>query len=120
MSVLHDEQEVAILSGHEKIDLKSFNDAYEKRTAMLHGYFKERYITLPRTGKNQKKTDQATLEKLPTLENESVQSTDSHLMRDFSIAEIVEESKRNGFNVVEMLKQYCKVEEISGDECKIC
>ena len=120
VSLLHDAQEIAILCGYEKIDLKSFNDAYEKRTAMLHGYFKERYITLPRTGKNQKKTDQATLEKLPTLENESVQSTDSHLMRDFSIAEIVEESKRNGFNVVEMLKQYCKVEEISGDECKIC
>ena len=67
VSLLHDAQEIAILSGHEKIDLKSFNDAYEKRTAMLHGYFKERYITLPRTGKNQKKTDQAKLEKLPTL-----------------------------------------------------
>jgi len=120
VSLLHDAQEIAILSGHEKIDLKSFNDAYEKRTAMLHGYFKERYITLPRTGKNQKKTDQAKLEKLPTLENESMQSTESHLRQDFSIAEIVEESKRNGFKVVEMLKQYCKVEEISGDECKLC
>ena len=116
VSLLHDAQEIAILSGYEKIDFKSLNDAYEKRTAMLHGYFKEIYITLPRTGKNQKKTDQATLEKLPTLENESVQSTVSHMTRDFSIAEILEESKRNGFKVVEMLKQYCKVEEISGDE----
>lgn len=75
---------------------------------MLHGYFKERYITLPRTGKNQKKTDQAKLEKLPTLENESMQSTESHLRQDFSIAEIVEESKRNGFKVVEMLGNVAK------------
>lgn len=116
ISLIHDAQEIAILSGYEKIDLKSLDEAFEKRTAMLHGYFKERYITLPRTGKNQKKTDQATLEKLPTLENESVQSTVSHMMRDFYIAEILEESKKNDFNVVEMLKQYCKVEEISGDE----
>ena len=51
VSLLHDAQEIAILSGYEKIDLKSLGEAYNKRTAMLHGFLQKNTPSLSKTSR---------------------------------------------------------------------
>ena len=117
VSLLHDAQEIAILSGYEKIDLNSLYEAFEKRTNMLHEYMKNGIITLPQTGKVQKKHGQATLEKVPTLVNEAMPNG---LSEKFTIVELLEQSKKNGYDIVEILKRYFAVEELNKEGCKLC
>lgn len=38
VSLLHDSQEIAILSGHERLDLMMLEEAYQKRLSLLHSY----------------------------------------------------------------------------------
>ena len=38
VSLIHDAQEIAILSGKEALNLEALNEAYQKRLSMLHGF----------------------------------------------------------------------------------
>ena len=40
VSLIHDAQEISILSGRETLDMVSLNEAYDKRMNMLHGHIK--------------------------------------------------------------------------------
>ena len=51
VSLLHDAQEIAIITGSESLNLASLNEAFQKRTAMLHGYLERYIIKLPVTTK---------------------------------------------------------------------
>ena len=57
-----------------------------------------------------------TKQKKHPIERISAQNTGGYIIQDLSICEIVEQSKRNGFDVVGALKQYCKIEEIANGE----
>ena len=110
ITLIHDAQEIAILNGTEQIELSTLNEAYEKRSSMLHSYISSGIKKLPQTGVMTKQ------KKHPILERISAQNTGGYIIQDLSICEIVEQSKRNGFNVVGALKQYCKIEEIANGE----
>ena len=52
ISLIHDAQEIAILSETEKLDLKSLNEAYGKRSVMVHVFLQNGIRSLPSTGRN--------------------------------------------------------------------
>ena len=110
ITLIHDAQEIAILNGTEQMELSTLNEAYEKRSSMLHSYINSGVKKLPQTGVMTKQ------KKHPILENISAQKTGGYIIQDLSICEIVEQSKRNGIDVVGALKQYCKIEEITNGE----
>lgn len=112
ISLIHDAQEIAILNGTETLDLNTLNEAYTKRTAMLHGFINEGSRTLPQTGKLTKKKGRAVLEK-------SVTSTVNQ-WQGLTISEIVDQSKKSRYDVVEVLKQYITIEEIDKEGSKLC
>lgn len=112
ISLIHDAQEIAILNGTETLELNTLNEAYNKRTAMLHGFINEGCKTLPQTGKLTKKKGRAVLEK-------SVTSTVNQ-WQGLTISEIVDQSKKSRYDVVEVLKQYITIEEIDKEGCKSC
>lgn len=101
VSLLHDAQEIAIITGSESLNLASLNEAFQKRTAMLHGYLERYIIKLPVTTKAKSTTEQL----IPTTKQVL-------LNNNFSFVEVVEQVRRNGFDVVEVLKQYISIDEI--------
>ena len=101
VSLLHDAQEIAIITGSESLNLASLNEAFQKRTAMLHGYLERYKIKLPVTTKAKSTTEQL----IPTTKQVL-------LNNNFSFVEVVEQARRNGFDVVEVLKQYISIYEI--------
>ena len=101
VSLLHDAQEIAIITGSESLNLASLNEAFKKRTAMLHGYLDRSRKKLPAMTKTKPLTEQVIPKSKPPV-----------LTTDFSIAEVVEQARKNGFDVVEVLKQYFSIDEI--------
>ena len=101
VSLLHDAQEIAIITGSESLNLASLNEAFQKRTAMLHGYLERYKIKLPVTTKAKSTTEQL----IPTTKQVL-------LNNNFSFVEVVEQARRYGFDVVEVLKQYISIDEI--------
>ena len=116
ISLIHDAQEIAILSGSEKLDIKSLNDAFEKRSTLLHGYLQGNSQALPKTGKITKKNERNIIGKTAILEKKPAIGK----CGSCSILEIVEESKKNTLDVVEVLKQYIIIEEIGKEGCTPC
>ena len=94
------------------LDLNTLNEAYTKRTAMLHGFINEGSRTLPQTGKLKKKSEQAVLEKSNNVTINQLQG--------LSISEIVFQAKKSRYDVVEVLKQYITIEAIDKEGCKLC
>ena len=113
ISLIHDAQEIAILSETEKLDLKSLNEAYRKRSAMVHVFLQNGIRSLPSTGRNSRINKQTMIGKEFVLEEETTQEGCSGLSPEYSISEIVIQAKKNEYDVVESLKQYIKVEVIS-------
>ena len=120
ISLLHDAQEIAILSEREIIDIKSLEDAYEKRTSMLHSFIKPCKSVNPRTTRVTKKNGEAIVEKIPAPENGIEPLNDTKMIQQYSIVEIVDQAKNNDFDVCEVLRQYCVVEKISKDGIETC
>jgi hypothetical protein len=57
VSLIHDAQEIAILSGTELLDLASLNEAFKKRLTMLHGYVEPKQTVHRQTYPRQKEKD---------------------------------------------------------------
>jgi hypothetical protein len=57
VSLIHDAQEIAILSGTELLDLASLNEAFKKRLTMLHGYVEPKQTVHRKTYLRQKEKD---------------------------------------------------------------
>ena len=110
ISLIHDAQEIAILNGTETLNLNTLNEAYNKRTVMLHGFINDGARILPQTGKPKRKNKQAVLENRVTINQ----------WQSLSISEIVEQAKKSSYDVVDFLKQYITIEEIDKEGCKKC
>ena len=67
----------------------------------MHRKFDRSRKKLPATTKTKPLTEQVIPKSKPPV-----------LTTDFSIAEVVEQTRRNGFDVVEVLKQYFSIDEI--------
>lgn len=98
VSLMHDAQEIAILTGYEILDISMLNQAYEKRMQLLHDY-----IRPAATVKNA-----ATKKKKKSIEKAVISSEE-----DCSILELVQKSKTENLDIVELFREHFTVEEIA-------
>lgn len=98
VSLMHDAQEIAILTGYEILDISMLNQAYEKRMQLLHDY-----IRPAATVKNA-----ATKKKKKSIEKAVISSEE-----DCSILELVQKSKTKNLDIVELFREHFTVEEVT-------
>lgn len=103
VSLIHDAQEIAILTGKEVLNLDTLNEAYQQRLSLLHGYIQPSVI--------QNKT---TTKKKKTAASVKKNQTQSQTKQEgYSITEIAERAKAENLDVVELLKEVYTVVEVA-------
>lgn len=106
VSLIHDAQEIAILTGKEVLNLDTLNEAYQQRLTLLHGYIQPSVIQNKPTTK--KKKTAASVRK-----NQRAVVKQAEEQANYSISEIAEKAKTENLDVVELLKNVYKVVEVS-------
>lgn len=102
ISLIHDAQEIAILTGKEVLNLDTLNEAYQQRLSLLHGYIQPSVIQNKPTTK--KKKTAASVQKNQTQSKPKQEG--------YSITEIAERAKAENLDVVELLKEVYTVIEV--------
>lgn len=101
IALLHDAQEIGILSGHKSLSIDLFEIAYKQRMSVLHDY-----INIP----DKQKLKLCSKKDKQIIERDSTKEINDNL----KISDIVQESKQNNINIVLLLKKYNLIaEEIS-------
>ena len=103
VSLIHDAQEIAILTGKEVLNLDTLNEAYQQRLSLLHGYIQPSVIQNKPTTK--KKKTAASVKKNQTQSQPKQER--------YSITEIAERAKAENLDVVELLKEVYTVIEVA-------
>ena len=103
VSLIHDAQEIAILTGKEVLNLDTLNEAYQQRLTLLHGYIQPFVIQNKPTTK--KKKTAASVKKNQTQSQPKQER--------YSITEIAERAKAENLDVVELLKEVYTVVEVA-------
>lgn len=103
VSLIHDAQEIAILTGKEILNLDTLNEAYQQRLTLLHGYIQPSVIQNKLTTK--KKKTAASIKKNQTQSQPKQEG--------YSITEIAEKAKAENLDVVELLKEVYTIVEVS-------
>lgn len=106
VSLIHDAQEIAILTGKEVLNLDTLNEAYQQRLSLLHGYIQPSVIQNKPT--TRKKKTVASVQK-----NQSAVVKQAEEQANYSITEIAERAKAENLNVVELLKEVYIVVEVA-------
>lgn len=106
ISLIHDAQEIAILTGKEVLNLDTLNEAYQQRLSLLHGYIQPSVIQNNPT--TRKKKVAASIKK-----NQSAVVKQAEEQANYSISEIVEKAKAKNLDVIKLLKNVYKVVEVS-------
>lgn len=101
VSLLHDSQEMAILSGKECLDLEVLGNAYQNRLSMLHGYIAEKRISKKQTSTESRK-------KLIYKEEQDSEVGNAK----YNIAELVDAARKKQIDIVKLLKVEGMLEEI--------
>ena len=96
--LIHDAQEIAIITGKEVLNLETLNEAYKKRLTLLHNYIAPSIKQGKQTSARQKR-------KIPLPEKESKEN-------ESLISDLVSRSKGADRNIVSFLKQQITVEEV--------
>lgn len=103
VSLIHDAQEIAILTGKEVLNLDTLNEAYQQRLSLLHGYIQPSVIQ-----------NKPTTRKKKTAASVKKNQTQSKLKQEgYSITEIAERAKVENLDVVELLKEVYAVVEVA-------
>jgi hypothetical protein len=103
VSLIHDAQEIAILSGKEVLNLESLNEAYQKRLSMLHGFIHM----------EQKKQTSKLKKKVSVTVTDVRTSAEEKHSGDFTIAGLVEDAKTENGDIVQLLKEHMPVVEVA-------
>ena len=103
VSLIHDAQEIAILTGKEVLNLDTLNEAYQQRLTLLHGYIQPSVIQNKPT--TRKKRTAASVKKNQTQSQPKQER--------YSITEIAERAKAENLDVVELLKEVYTVIEVA-------
>lgn len=103
ISLIHDAQEIAILTGKEVLSLDTLNEAYQQRLTLLHGYIQPSVIQNKPT--TRKKKTAASVRKSQTQSQPKQEK--------YSITEIAERAKVENLDVVELLKEVYTVVEVA-------
>lgn len=94
VSLIHDAQELAILTGYETLDISMLNQAYDKRMQLLHDYIRPA----------------ATIKK--TIKRKKVIGGTEKILSDCSIVDLVQKSKNENIDVMALFREYFTVEEV--------
>ena len=100
ISLIHDAQEIAILTGKEVLNLDTLNEAYQQRLSLLHGYIQPSVIQNNPTTKKKKTAA-------------SVKKNQAEEQENYSIGEIAEKAKAENLDVVELLKEVYTIVEVA-------
>lgn len=100
VNLLHDAQEIAILSGKEELNLETLNEAYQKRLSLLHDYIEPTIQRRKQTTQKKKSTAA-----LPEIQTESLDNRNL-------IADTVKKSKKENKDIVELLKEHIQIVEV--------
>lgn len=103
ISLIHDAQEIAILTGKEVLSLDTLNEAYQQRLTLLHEYIQPSVIQNKPT--TRKKKTAASVRKSQTQSQPKQER--------YSITEIAERAKVENLDVVELLKEVYTVVEVA-------
>ena len=96
VSLIHDAQEIAILTKHETLDITMLNQAYEQRLRLLHDFIRPNTIV-----------------KQPAKKKKRIAAkTTSNSKSAFNIPDLVQKSKNENLDIVALFKEYFTVEEI--------
>lgn len=100
VSLVHDAQEIAILSGKETLNLETLNEAYQKRLSLLHGFIEPTISS---------KSYVATkMPKVPTTEVIVENTVNPHL-----ILELATMAKNEQLDIVSLLREHMTIVEVS-------
>lgn len=100
VSLIHDAQEIAILSGKETLDLEVLDEAYRKRLSLLHGYLEASHKPLKQS------TTAAPKEIVSDRE-------ESEVNIDFTIASLAAKAKEESLDMISLLKTHHMIEVIA-------
>ena len=103
VSLIHDAQEIAILSGKEVLNLEALNEAYQQRLSMLHGFIHM----------EQKKQTSKLKKKVSVTVTDVRTSAEEKHSGDFTIAGLVEDAKTENGDIVQLLKVHMPVVEVA-------
>lgn len=103
VSLIHDAQEIAILTGKEVLNLDTLNEAYQQRLTLLHGYIQPSVIQNKPTTKKKKTA--------ASVKKNQIQSQPKQ--ERYSITDIAERAKAENLDVVELLKEVYTVVEVA-------
>lgn len=93
VSLIHDAQEIAILTGCETLDIVMLNQAYNQRLQLLHDFIRPNVTAKP------------TRKKKKTVHAENQTDT-------YTISSLVQKSKDENLDIVPLLQEYFTVEEV--------
>lgn len=101
ISLLHDAQEIAILTGQEVLGIDTLKQAYNQRLSLLHGYIQPTIIHREQTSTTRKKS--------PVVNMEMT----SKETQQFNITDLVVQAKTENIDIVSLLKEKCVVVEVA-------
>ena len=101
VSLVHDAQEIAILSGKESLNLETLNMAYHQRLSLLHGYIEPAIIKKPKTTTTKQNAPATKASANSDIENENI------------ISQLVTMAKNQQLDLLPMLKDYIPIVEVS-------
>lgn len=103
VSLIHDAQEIAILTGTEELNLETLREAYQQRMNLLHDYIQPNIIQSRQT---------STIKKKKPVDNLLKKQRNSE-EKQCSIHEIVQQAQQQNIDVVLLLKEYYPVIEVA-------
>lgn len=101
VSLVHDAQEIAILSGKECLNLETLNMAYQQRLSLLHGYIEPTITRKPQTTTTKQNAPATKASANTAIENENI------------ISQLVTLAKNQQIDLLPMLKDYMPIVEVS-------
>ncbi len=102
VSLIHDAQEIAILTGKEALNLESLNEAYQKRLSLLHDYIQ------PSISHNQQTTKAKRKRTVDSKKGAEIKK-----MSSASISELVRMAKTENADIVSLLQEHFSVVEVA-------
>lgn len=102
VSLIHDAQEIAILTGKEVLNLETLNEAYQKRLSLLHDYIQ------PSISHNQQTTKAKRKRTVDSEKGVEIKKTSSA-----SISELVGIAKTENVDIVSLLQEHFSVVEVA-------
>lgn len=103
VSLLHDAQEIAILTGKEVLNLETLAEAYQKRLSLLHDFIEPTI----------KKKKQTSSPKRKVAVQDSHNPKKTEIKNNISISELAESAKKEKCDIVTLLKEYMEVVEVA-------